>query len=228
MTSGSLEGMNERADELIESLRSAARPLLIVISGPSGVGKDTVIQQMREHMPDAYYAVTATTRERRPGEMNGVHYLFQTTEEFEKNLAANDFLEHATVYGNLYGVPKAPIRDALRRGKDVVVKVDPQGAQTIRSIAPEALLIFLLPPSMSELYRRLRSRKTDDDAALDRRVRIASREIATSEHFDYFVINDTVEQAVQDIQQIIAVEKRRIHPREVQLPASAYPPVPPL
>ena len=217
MTDGGIEGMNERADELIESLRSAARPLLIVISGPSGVGKDTVIQHMRELMPDAYYAVTATTRERRPGEVDGVHYFFYTPEQFNERLAASDFLEHANVYGNQYGVPKTPVRDALRRGRDVVVKVDPQGAQTIRAIAPEALLIFLLPPSMSELYRRLRSRKTDDDAALDRRVRIASREIATSEHFDYFVVNDTVEQAVQEIQEIIAVEKRRIHPREVSL-----------
>jgi guanylate kinase len=221
MTADGTEGMNERADELIESLRSAARPLLIVISGPSGVGKDTVIQQMREFMPEAYYAVTATTRERRPGEVDGVHYFFYAPEQFNERLAANDFLEHANVYGNEYGVPKTPVRDALRRGRDVVVKVDPQGAQTIRTIAPEALLIFLLPPSMSELYRRLRSRKTDDDAALDRRVRIASREIATSEHFDYFVVNDTVEQAVQEIQEIIAVEKRRIHPREVQLPPSA-------
>jgi guanylate kinase len=217
MTSGSLEGMNERADELIESLRSAARPLLIVISGPSGVGKDTVIQQMRELMPDCYYAVTATTRERRPGEVHGVHYYFYTGEEFSMHLGDNEFLEHATVYGNLYGVPKAPIRDALRRGRDVVVKVDPQGAQTIRQFAPEALLIFLLPPNMEELGRRLRSRKTDDPVALMRRINIASREIATSEHFDYFVINDTVEQAVQDIQEIIAVEKRRIHPREVSL-----------
>jgi guanylate kinase len=217
MTSGSLEGMNERADELIESLRSAARPLLIVISGPSGVGKDTIIQRMRDLLPDVYYAVTATTRERRPGEMHGVHYLFYTSDEFDGHLAASEFLEHAAVYGNMYGVPKAPIRDALRRGKDVVVKVDPQGAQTIRQIAPEALLIFLLPPSMEELGRRLRSRKTDDPVALMRRINIASREIATSEHFDYFVINDTVEQAVQDIQEIINVEKRRIHPREVSL-----------
>jgi guanylate kinase len=219
MTSGSLEGMNERADELIDALRSAARPLLVVISGPSGVGKDTVIQEMRELLPAAYYAVTATTRERRPGEVNNVHYEFYSIEQFEQHLAANEFLEHATVYGNLYGVPKAPIRDALRRGRDVVVKVDPQGAQTIRQIAPEALLIFILPPSMAELARRLRSRKTDDLGALERRINIASREIATSEHFDYFVINDTVEQAVEDIQEIIAVEKRRIHPREVALPS---------
>ncbi len=217
MTAGGSEGMNERADELIESLRSAARPLLIVISGPSGVGKDTVIQQMREMLPDFYYAVTATTRVRRPGEVNNVHYAFYTVEEFNRHLAANEFLEHATVYGNFYGVPKAPIRDALRRGRDVVVKVDPQGAQTIRQIAPEALLIFILPPDMEELGRRLRSRKTDDPVTLMQRFSIASREIATSEHFDYFVINDTVEQAVEEIREIIAVEKRRIHPREVSL-----------
>lgn len=219
MTFGSQEGMNERADELIEALRMAARPLLIVISGPSGVGKDTVIEQMRVVMPDCYYAVTATTRERRPGEMNGIHYNFYTKDDFERDVAAGEFLEHATVYGNLYGVPKARVRQALRQGKDVVIKVDPQGAATIRRIAPEALLIFLLPPEMAELSRRLRSRKTDDPVALSQRISIASREIATSEHFDYFVINesDQIEDTVMQIRQIIDVEKHRIHPREVDL-----------
>ena len=225
MTDGSQGGMNERADELIESLRNAARPLLIVISGPSGVGKDTVIERMRQVMPDSYYAVTATTRERRPGEIDGVHYHFHPREEFEQEVAAGQFLEHATVYGNLYGVPKAPVRQALRRGKDVVVKVDPQGAQTIRRIAPEALLIFLLPPGMGELARRLRSRKTDDPEALSRRISIASREIAMNGIFDYFVINesDQVDEAVERIQQIINVEKLRIHPREVDLPEGPTP-----
>jgi guanylate kinase len=219
MTHGGQEGMNERADELIESLRTAARPLLIVISGPSGVGKDTVIERMRQVMPDAYYAVTATTRERRPGEIHGVHYFFYTPEEFAEHEAAGEFLEHAQVYGNRYGVPKAPIRQALRRGQDVVVKVDPQGAATIRGIAPEALMIFLLPPDMGVLARRLRSRKTDDPEALSRRINVASREIATNELFDYFVVNesDQLDEAVDQIRQIIAVEKLRIHPKEVIL-----------
>jgi guanylate kinase len=219
MTGASQEGMNERADELIESLRTAARPLLIVISGPSGVGKDTVIERMRQVMPDCYYAVTATTRERRPGEMHGVHYFFYQSDEFAEHERAGEFMEHAVVYGNRYGVPKSPVRQALRRGQDVVVKVDPQGAATIRRIAPEALMIFLLPPDMGELARRLRSRKTDDPVALSRRISIASREIATSELFDYFVINESeqIDLAVDQIQQIIAVEKLRIHPREVDL-----------
>lgn len=219
MMNGDQEGMNERADDLIESIRTAARPLMIVISGPSGVGKDTVIEHMRQVMPDCYYAVTATTRERRPGEINGIHYHFHTVEEFKREVEEGEFLEHATVYGNLYGVPKARLRQALRQGKDVVVKVDPQGAATIRRLAPEALMIFLLPPDMGELYRRLRSRKTDDPVALSRRIDIASREIATSELFDYFVVNesDQVESAVEQIHQILAVEKLRIHPREVML-----------
>jgi guanylate kinase len=219
MTHGDQEGMNERADDLIESIRTAARPLLIVISGPSGVGKDTVIEHMRQVMPDAYYAVTATTRERRPGEINGVHYHFHTVEDFNREVAEGEFLEHATVYGNYYGVPKARLRQALRQSKDVVVKVDPQGAATIRRLAPEALMIFLLPPDMGELSRRLRSRKTDDPVALSRRINIASREIATSELFDYFVVNesDQIDSAVDQIRQIVAVEKLRIHPREVML-----------
>ncbi len=219
MTIGSQEGMNDRADDLIESLRTAARPLLIVISGPSGVGKDTVIERMRQTMPDCYYAVTATTRERRPGEIDGVHYHFYSQEDFTRDVDAGQFLEHARVYGNLYGVPKARVRQALRQGKDVVIKVDPQGAATIRRIAPEALMIFILPPDMGELSRRLRSRKTDDPEAVSRRINIASREIATNELFDYFVVNesDQVDQAVDQIQQIVAVEKLRIHPREVDL-----------
>lgn len=219
MTSYDDAGLNSRADDLIESIRTAARPLLVVISGPSGVGKDTVIQQMREVLPDCYYAVTATTRERRPGEINGVHYFFYSQEEFAAHLAANEFLEHATVYGNAYGVPKGPIREALRRRQDVVVKVDPQGAATIRHLAPQALLIFLLPPNMPELTRRLWSRKTEAAAALQRRVSIASREIATSELFDYFVVNESeqIDEAVEQIQAIIRVEKLRIHPREVDL-----------
>jgi len=211
--------MNERADELIDALRNAARPLLIVISGPSGVGKDTVIEHMRQVLPECYYAVTATTRQRRPGEINGVHYHFFTTEDFTRDVEAGEFLEHATVYGNLYGVPKAKVRQALRQGKDVVIKVDPQGAATIRRLAPEALMIFLLPPDMGELSRRLRSRKTDNPPDLYYRINIASREIATSELFDYFVINESeqIERAVELIQQIITVEKLRIHPREVDL-----------
>ncbi len=212
-------GMNDRANDLIDSLRNAARPLLIIISGPSGVGKDTVIERMRQSLPDCYYVVTATTRERRPGEIDGVHYIFYTRERFVEDEQAGEFLEHAEVYGNHYGVLKAPVRQALRRGKDVVVKVDPQGSAAIRRLAPEALLIFLLPPDMGELARRLHSRKTEDPLALSRRISIASREIATSELFDYYVINESeqIDRTVEQIEQIIAVEKRRIHPREVDL-----------
>jgi len=215
--SGADDSVNSRANELIESLRMAARPLLIVISGPSGVGKDTIIEQMRVAMPELHYSVTATTRPRRPGEIDGVHYHFYTPEDFTRMVEAEGFLEHATVYGNLYGVPKSEVRRAIERGQDVVVKVDPQGAMTIRRLAPEALLIFLLPPDMEELARRLRSRKTDDPAALTRRISIASREIATIEFFDYFVFNESehIEKAVERIEAIVTVEKMRIHPREV-------------
>lgn len=213
------DSVNSRANELIESLRMAARPLLIVISGPSGVGKDTIIEQMRVAMPELHYAVTATTRPRRPGEIDGVHYHFYTYDDFNRMIGAGGFLEHATVYGNLYGVPKSEVRRAIERGQDVVVKVDPQGAMTIRRLAPEALLIFLLPPDMEELARRLRSRKTDDADALSRRISIATHEIATIEFFDYFVFNESerIEKAVEGIQAIITVEKLRVHPREVGL-----------
>lgn len=213
------DSVNSRANELIESLRTVARPLLLVISGPSGVGKDTIIEQMRDAMPDFHYAVTATTRPRRPGEIDGVHYHFYTPEQFAHDLEADEFFEHANVYGNLYGVPKSEVRRAIERGQDVVIKVDPQGAMTIRRLAPEALLVFLLPPDMPELTRRLRSRKTDDPEALTRRISIASREIATIEFFDYFVFNESeqIGQAVERIAAIVMVERMRVHPREVGL-----------
>ncbi len=141
------------------------------------------------------------------------------------DLEADEFFEHANVYGNLYGVPKSEVRRAIERGQDVVVKVDPQGAMTIRRLAPEALLIFLLPPDMPELARRLRSRKTDDPDALTRRISIASREIATIEFFDYFVFNESeqIGQAVERIEAIVTVERMRVHPREVGLDPGPQP-----
>jgi guanylate kinase len=135
---------------------------------PSGVGKDSVIDQLRPVLPDVHFAVTATTRPRRPNEIEGVHYYFLDREEFLARQADGEFLESAVVYDNMYGVPRTPISRAIERGQDVVVKVDVQGSATIRQLSPVGTFIFLAPESMPELYRRLSGRKTDDPDAVMR------------------------------------------------------------
>lgn len=213
------EGLNERANELIDALRSIRRPRMFVISGPSGVGKDSVIQEMRRIMPDFHYAVTATTRQRRPGEIDGVHYYFLSKEEFVEQVEQGEFLEHATVYGNLYGVPKQRLRSAIAAGRDVVVKVDVQGARTIRDIVPQSVLIFVAPPSMAELLQRLRGRKSDDFEVVIRRLNTATHELSAAEEFDYVIFNesDRIEQTVRSIQTIIEAEHHRVHQAEITL-----------
>jgi guanylate kinase len=206
-------------DEILSGLRAHRQPLLLVLSGPSGVGKDTVLEAMRRAHPELFFTVTATTRPQRPGEIDHVHYIFLGQGEFGALLAQGDFLEHAEVYGNSYGVPRSQVRRALQRGQDVLIKIDVQGAATLRQIAPEAVLIFLAPPSMEELTRRLRNRKTEDIDELIRRVNTAEREMAELVHFDYVVINesDRVEDTVQTITAIITAERCRVRQRRVNL-----------
>lgn len=208
--------LNERADELIDQLRRVRRPRVFVISGPSGVGKDAVIERMRERHPDFHYVVTATTRPRRPGEIDGVHYFFMTEEQFKSQLEKDEFLEAAQVYGNWYGVPKDRIRAALQAGKSVVAKVDVQGAATIRETIPESVLIFLVPPSMSELLLRLKSRKTDDPEVLMQRLSTATRELAAARNFDYVIFNesDQLDQTVDQISAVITAEASRVEQHE--------------
>ncbi len=212
-------GLNAQADELIDELRSLAKPRLLVISGPSGVGKDTVIEQMRLVHPDFVFAVTATTRQRRPGEIDGVHYFFMKRDDFLSIREQGEFLESAEVYGNLYGVPKDRVRNALRSGKTVVVKVDVQGAASIREMVPEAIFIFLLPPSMAELMRRLRGRKTDDPEALMARISTASRELRAVRDFDYVVFNENerLDATLARIDAIMEAENCRVNQRHVMM-----------
>ncbi|MEZ4520481.1 MAG: guanylate kinase [Thermomicrobiales bacterium] len=211
--------LNERADEIIEDLRSIRRPRAYVISGPSGVGKDAVIQAMRVQLPDFHYAVTATTRNRRPGEIDGVHYHFMEKDDFERLVDQDEFLEHAVVYGNLYGVPKQRVRSALSSGQSVVIKVDVQGARTIREIIPQATLIFIAPPSMSELLHRLRDRKSDDFDVVIRRLNTAMQELTAAWDFDYIVFNETgqLSDTVDSIATIIRGERFRISQQEITL-----------
>jgi guanylate kinase len=214
-----LEGLNQRADELIEVLRTVHRPRLYVISGPSGVGKDAVIEQMRLSLPDLYYAVTATTRARRPGEIDGVHYFFLTQDEFEEQVETGEFLEHANVYGNFYGVPKGRVRAAMQDGKSVVVKVDVHGARSIRELIPAAVSIFLAPPDMAELLRRLRGRKSDDFAEVLRRLSTATNELTSATDFDFVVFNesDRIPQTVAQIETIVLAEQMRVKQPDIML-----------
>lgn len=180
-------------------------PLLVVISGPSGVGKDAVIAELRDTHPEMFFAVTVTTRSIRPNEVEGKDYLFITPDRFEQLLEQEEFLEHAEVYGRHYGVPKEPLRNALRDGRDAVVKVDVQGAATIRTLAPEAFLIFLTAPSLEELERRLRARKTESEKDMLIRIQTAHEEVAQSWWFDAVIVNETnaLTQTVEAIVEVI-------------------------
>ena len=193
-------------------------PLLIVISGPSGVGKDAILNQMRLLGAPFHFTVTATTRSIRDNEQDGVDYIFQSRETFMEKLDRGEFLESAEVYGNWYGVPRAQVSNALSHGKDVIVKIDVQGAATIKRAAPQALLVFIAPPSIHELERRLRWRLTESDDSLRLRLETAREETEQIDAFDYVVINDTIEEAIHQINGIVTAEKCRIPPRVVRLP----------
>ena len=198
---------------------SPSPPLLVVLSGPSGVGKDAVLSELRKLDRPWHFAVTATTRPMRAGERDGVEYIFLDMEIFDRMRERDEFLECAEVYGRWYGVPRSQARDALRSGKDVFLKIDVQGAATIRGMAPEALLIFLIPPSLGELQQRLRGRMTESSEELERRLRTAKEELRLVQHFDYRVVNSDgrLDLAAADIDAIIAAEKCRVSPRMVQL-----------
>ncbi len=187
---------------------------LVIISGPSGVGKDTIIEAMRR-LPTAaayHYVVTCTTRPPRPGEVDGIHYRFLTPEAFAAMRDEDGFLEWAEVHGNWYGTPRDSVRAALAAGRDVVLKIDVQGAETVKKKVPEALLIFLVPPSMQELFRRLRSRATESADELEVRQRNAAIELARRDDYDHVVENATgeVDRTAAGIVGLIA-EARRDH-----------------
>ena len=207
-----LNDLSDRVDTHLATIRAGRRPRLIVISGPSGVGKDTVIERLRERYPDAHYAVTATTRPPRDNERHGVHYYFFDPPTFQAKLAAGEFLESATVYGNLYGVLKEPIRGALAAGRDAIVKVDVQGAAAIRRLVPHGTFVFLAPETMSELLHRLCSRKTDDFAKLMERFNTASHELERIDEFDYLIFNEAgrLDKTLDQICAIVAAERCRI------------------
>lgn len=194
-------------------------PLVVVISGPSGVGKDVLIEGMADRGLDYHFTVTATTRDPRPGEREGINHHFLTLEEFERRIEDDELLEWAKVFGNFYGVPKQQVRDALGGGRHVIIRVDVQGALRIRELAPEALMIFIHPPNRDVLQRRIERRGVNSQADIEIRLAAAATEIEQSVAFDHQVINreGELDAAVDDVIEIIQRESRRVPPRIVKI-----------
>ena len=196
---------------------SSAPPLLVVLSGPSGVGKDAALDALKLLDRPWRFVITATTRPQRPGEQDGVDYIFLETAAFLKMKERDDLLECAQVYDYWYGVPRNQVRQGLRDGKDVILKVDVQGADTVRELAPEALFIFMIPSSLDELKSRLTKRETETPSQVALRLSNAHSELGRVGEFDYRVVNreGQLEQAVAEIDAIITAEKCRTRPRVV-------------
>lgn len=194
-------------------------PLLIVISGPSGVGKDAVLNEMKARQLPFHFVVTTTSRKPRPGEVEGVDYNFVDQAVFEKMIAENDLIEYALVYQDYKGIPRSQVVRALASGKDVVMRLDVQGARKIRELFPEAVLIFLVPADAKEWYNRLVDRKTETPESLKIRIEKAKSELDQLDLFDYVVVNaqNRLEKAVDSIEAIIKVEHSRTHPRKINL-----------
>ncbi|MHB0857239.1 MAG: guanylate kinase [Anaerolineae bacterium] len=187
------------------------RPVFVIISGPSGVGKDSVIKRMAELGQPLHFVVTATSRQPRAGEVEGVDYCFVSTSDFEGMVAREEMFEHAIVYGQYKGVPKAQAREALASGKDVVMRLDIQGARRVRQIIPHAISIFLVPPSVEVLWRRLQRRAGDTEEQVQERLRTALEELGCIEEFTYAVVNreGALDETVRQIIGIINAEKSR-------------------
>ena len=182
---------------------------LIVFSGPSGSGKDTILKSLLAQNENIKLSISATTRPSRPSEVNGKDYYFISRDEFLSMVARNEMLESAEYCGNFYGTPKAPIESWILEGKSVILKIEVQGGAQIKEKCPDCISIFILPPSLEELEHRLRYRATENEESIQKRVEAARREILEAEKYDYVVVNDTVESAVEQINQIICAEKHR-------------------
>jgi guanylate kinase len=206
-------------NSFLAALRAVRKPRVFVLSGPSGVGKDSLIERLREYEPSTHFTVTATTRPQRSSEIDGTHYHFFTMEDFEYRLANGEFLESAMVYGHRYGVLKAPVAAALAASQDVVIKIDVNGAATIRELIPQSISIFLAPESMDSLRERLRYRKTESDDVIARRFEEASRELLRANEFNYIVFNEThgMLKAVQDVRAILQSARMKSVQPEISL-----------
>ncbi len=194
-------------------------PLLVVISGPSGVGKDTIARLLLEARNTFYFVVTATTRSPRPGEVHGYDYFFVSQDQFARMIEEDELLEYAVVYNDYKGVPKQQIRDAMASGRDVIIRVDVQGADTIRKLVPHATFIFVSAESEESLIKRLRERKSETAEGLNLRIATARQEMRRAKEFDYCVVNaeGKLQETVQLILSIIDAEHCRVHQQPIEL-----------
>ncbi|OOM13647.1 guanylate kinase [Clostridium saccharobutylicum] len=191
-------------------MTNKGRGLLIVISGPSGAGKGTICKKFLDRHPDVALSVSATTRSPRNGEVDGINYYFMSKEEFKEKIEANDFLEYAEVYDNYYGTPKSNVEEVLESGKDVILEIDIQGALKVKENTEEGVFIFILPPSMEELKQRIIKRGSETQESLMKRFKSAYKEINFVSRYNYAVVNDEVDLAVEKLESIVCAEKCRV------------------
>ena len=185
--------------------------LLLVISGPSGVGKGTLVEMLKQARSDMHVSISATTRQPGPGDVNGVHYFFKTEEEFVKGIEEGAFLEWAKVFKNYYGTPKATVLAELEKGKNVILEIDTAGAMQVKKAYEEAVLIFIAPPSKAELRRRIESRGRDTREQIEHRLSMAGQEVKMLPNYDYAIVNDDLEKAFADLVKIIEAQKFAAH-----------------
>lgn len=178
-----------------------------MVSGPSGVGKGTVCAELVKHNPNIFLSVSATSRAPRPGEEEGVHYYFKTQQEFDRMIENDELLEYAKYVTSTYGTPKAPCLAQMEQGNDVILEIEVQGGMKVKEKYPQTVMIFVVPPDMESLEERLRGRGTEDEAVVQKRLERAREEFALIEHYDYFLVNDTVENAVSVLKSIITAER---------------------
>jgi guanylate kinase len=188
-----------------------SKGLLIVLSGPSGVGKGTVCSALRKRVPELIYSVSATTRQPRLGEEHGVNYFFRSHEEFLNMIAEDQLLEHAEYVGNYYGTPRDFVEKTINEGRDIILEIEVQGALKVKEKFPEGIFVFLLPPSLDELKDRIQGRGTESQATIDHRMSVAVDEISLLEQYDYAVVNDEIDLACKRIESIIIAEHCKIN-----------------
>ncbi|MGB3082024.1 MAG: guanylate kinase [Candidatus Omnitrophota bacterium] len=187
---------------------SETKNLIIIISAPSGSGKTTIVDRLLEKMPELYQLVSYATREQRKGEVDKKDYIFISKEEFKGKANRGELLEWEEVFGHFYGTSEEQLRDALEKNEDIILSIDVKGAREVRKKFPESIGIFIMPPSIEELASRLKKRNTDKDSAVSTRLKEAEREMTASDEYDYLVINEDLEKAVDEVQAIIETERR--------------------